>query len=187
MVFIINNLDSIDLNKYQEYKFPYIFSKHIRRKKKGNFKIYYNQNEFVKIYNKVNKGLYIFLEKYKFCFNKLIPHLTHLIYEDNAVKGYIIKRGKDLSYDSYWGIGDKNVGKQIFLNFIENIKKILEVIIDDGYYYIDIKPKNVIILDGTCCFIDLENFVKISKNTKVVSKYLKSDHWYIKKINSFYT
>jgi hypothetical protein len=144
--------------------------------------IYYNDIEFVKIYKIPNADLYEFINNNYDLFKLLCPLLTHLIYEGSSIKGYIIRRGKDLGNNKKWGCETSN-GYQLFLDSLEAMKINLITLIKKKYYYVDIKPKNIILLDSVFSFIDIENFVKLDIKDKFYSKYLNKDHWYCKEIN----
>ena len=185
-------LQDLNLKKYTNYHFPY-FNKRWKRHKRKKFTIYYNDTEFVKIYKKGNtkkEKLDFFIQNTFDTFKILCPAVTHLIYNDNNLIGYITIRGKDIDNDKKWGLGVKD--RSIFFKFLDNNKDVLlNLLHDKKYFYTDIKPKNIIIYkdkegNDLVSFIDLENFVKAPINYKFVSKYFLMDHWYVNAINKYY-
>lgn len=186
------NLLDINFEEYTKYNFPY-FNKQVRKQKKLNFSIYYNDKEFVKIYKKHNamgEKLNYFIKNNIDTFKILCPSVTHLIYDDNNLLGYITIRGKDIDLDGKWGLGVKD--RNIFFKFLDDHKDVLlNLLHDKKYFYTDLKPKNIIKYKNKegnyiFSFIDLENFVKVPINYKFVSKYFRMQHWYVNAINKYY-
>ena len=95
-----------------------------------------------------------FIKAYKAgFFNGLTPALTHLIYDDGLVVGYVTKAGPLLSPNEF----DFHLIPQDFFRILKN--KIKEC----GMFFYDLVPHNIILIDGKLSLIDLESVYDLTE------------------------
>ena len=118
--------------------------------------IYYNssKNRYYKIFHPD----YCRLENFKKAiqanfFDGLAPALTHLIYDEDNIVGYVTSGGPVLSENEF----DTHLIPRDFFRILKNRIK------ESGMFFYDLVPHNIIMINGVPSLIDLESVYDIDE------------------------
>ena len=150
-------IDDIDLSRYECIKDKY--NRVVDGISHGRA-IYYDSNNsrYIKIFHPDYCRLENFRKAIKANFFEGLAHaLTHLIYDDDNIIGYITDEGPVLSQNEF----DSHLIPRDFFRILKNRIK------ESGMFFYDLVPHNIILKDGLPSLIDLESVYDINDYSKL--------------------